>query len=116
MSGNHDDFGPRRVPWIVDDVVATPVYVDLAPFADLIATQRTNSRRNCVVMGGIASSAIHAPLACRIDAFSARNLEDLLWMPTPPCWKRAFRTIPHRMMRPTRTASSLPNVCVASGY
>src|SRR5262249_4730021 len=34
-------LGPHNVPLVVDDVVATPVNVDISPYADLIATSLT---------------------------------------------------------------------------
>lgn len=91
---------PRRVPLIVDDVVATPVNVDLGPYADLIATSLTKyPAGNSEVMGGALICNPRSPLHAELKALLRAQHEDLLWDADAAVLEARIRTFPHRMIR-----------------
>ncbi|MBE7499720.1 MAG: PLP-dependent transferase [Verrucomicrobiales bacterium] len=90
----------HRVPLVVDDVVATPLNVDLRPHADLIATSLTKYIVGTGdAMGGAVicnpRSPYHAALKPRVQA----GHEELLWGSEARVIEQQGRTFPERMRR-----------------
>lgn len=70
----------HRVPLVVDDVVATPVNVDLGRHADLIATSLTKFIVGTGdVMGGALVCNPRSPLYGELKSIVTAQHEDLLW-------------------------------------
>lgn len=91
---------PHRVPLIADDVVATPVNVDLGRFADLIATSLTKYvAGNCEVMGGALICNPRSPLHAELKALIRAQHEELLWSADAALLEQRVHAFPHRMMR-----------------
>jgi cystathionine gamma-synthase len=69
----------KGVPLVVDDVVATPVNVDVSGCADLIATSLTKYvAGTCDVMGGAAICNPHSPFHAGLRAALLAGHEELL--------------------------------------
>ncbi|HPC59109.1 MAG TPA: PLP-dependent transferase [Verrucomicrobiota bacterium] len=69
-----------RVPLVADDVVATPANVDLAPYADLVATSLTKFVVGTAeAMGGAVICNPRSPLHGELKAILREQHEDLLW-------------------------------------
>jgi cystathionine gamma-synthase len=91
---------PHRVPLIADDVVATPVNVDLGRFADLIATSLTKYvAGTCDVMGGALICNPRSPLHGELKAIVRAQHEELLWGADAALLEQRVHAFPHRMMR-----------------
>jgi cystathionine gamma-synthase len=70
----------QRVPLVADDVVATPINVDLSGHADLIATSLTKFFvGTCDAMGGALICNPKAPLYAELKPIVAAQHEELLW-------------------------------------
>lgn len=90
----------QRVPLIADDVVATPVNVDLGRHADLVATSLTKYAAGTGdVMGGALicnpRSALHAELKALVRA----QHEELLWGEDAAVLGRCLGDFAERMQR-----------------
>jgi cystathionine gamma-synthase len=90
----------HAVPLVADDVVATPVNVDLGRYADLIATSLTKYvAGTCDVMGGALicnpRSSLHSELS---DIVRAQH-EELLWGGDAVALEAQARNFPHRVLR-----------------
>jgi cystathionine gamma-synthase len=90
----------RRVPLVVDDVVATPVNVDLAPYADLIATSLTKFIVGTGdAMGGALICNPRSPLYAELKPLIRAQHEELLWREDAVVLERHAHTFPQRMRR-----------------
>jgi cystathionine gamma-synthase len=90
----------RRVPLVVDDVVATPVNVDLSPHADLIATSLTKFIVGTGdAMGGALICNPKSPLYAELKSIVAQQHEDLLWAEDAAVLSRHAASFPDRMRR-----------------
>jgi cystathionine gamma-synthase len=90
----------HRVPLVADDVVATPVNVDLGRFADLIATSLTKYvAGTCDVMGGALICNPCSPLHEELKAIVRTQHEELLWGADAVMLAERTRAFPHRMHR-----------------
>lgn len=88
------------VPLVADDVVATPVNVDLGGFADLIATSLTKyAAGTCNVMGGALICNPRSPRHCELKAIIEAQHEELLWGADAAVLDQRIQTFPHRMLR-----------------
>jgi cystathionine gamma-synthase len=94
----------RRIPLIVDDVVATPVNVDLAPHADLISTSLTKfivGTGNA--MGGALICNPRSPLYTELKPIVQAQHEELLWAEDAAVLAQQARSFPARMRRHNET-------------
>ena len=90
----------RGVPLIVDDVVATPINVDLTPFADLIVTSLTKFIVGSGdAMGGAVICNPTSPLYRELKAILKAQHEELLWPEDAAVLAHQVRTFPERMRR-----------------
>jgi cystathionine gamma-synthase len=90
--------GAKGVPLVADDVVATPVNVDLARCADLIATSLTKYvAGTCDVMGGAVICNPRSPLHAELSAGVRSEHEELLWCEDAVVLEDRARSFPHRM-------------------
>jgi cystathionine gamma-synthase len=90
----------RGVPLIVDDVVATPVNVDLTPFADLIVTSLTKFVVGSGdAMGGAVIGNPRSPLYRELKTILKAQHEELLWPEDAAVLARQALTFPERMRR-----------------
>jgi cystathionine gamma-synthase len=90
----------RHVPLIVDDVVATPVNVDLTPHADLIATSLTKFIVGTGdAMGGALICNPRSPLYSELKAIIQAQHEGLLWPEDAAVLADHARAFPERMRR-----------------
>ncbi len=90
----------RRVPLVADDVVATPVNVDLSQHADLIATSLTKYvAGTCDVMGGALICHPRSPFHAELKAIASAGHEELLWGEDAVVLESQARHFPHRMRR-----------------
>jgi cystathionine gamma-synthase len=90
----------QRVPLVADDVVATPVNVDLGRYADLVATSLTKYvAGTCDVMGGALICNPRAPLYAELKALVSSRHEELLWGADAALLAERARAFPHRMHR-----------------
>lgn len=88
------------VPLIADDVVASPVNVDLGRYADLIATSLTKYvAGTCDVMAGALICNPRSPLHAELKAIVQSQHEELLWGGDAAVLAEQARTFPHRMHR-----------------
>lgn len=88
------------VPLVADDVVATPVNVDLGRYADLIATSLTKYvAGTCDVMGGALICNPRSPLHAELRDIARGQHEDLLWDGDAVALEARIRSFPHRMLR-----------------
>ncbi len=70
----------RRVPLVVDDVVATPWNVNLEPYADLVATSLTKYAVGTGdAMGGALIANPRSPLYDELQPLIRAQHEELLW-------------------------------------
>jgi cystathionine gamma-synthase len=73
-------LGRHNVPLVVDDVVATPVNVDVSPYADLIATSLTKFFVGTGdAMGGALICNPRSPFYCELKPLVQDEHEELLW-------------------------------------
>jgi cystathionine gamma-synthase len=87
-----------HVPLIADDVIATPVNVDLRPYADLIATSLTKYVVGTGdAMGGALICNPHSPLYQELKPLVAEQHEELLWEEDARVLDTNARTFPERM-------------------
>jgi cystathionine gamma-synthase len=90
----------KGVPLVADDVVATPVNVDLSGCADLIATSLTKYvAGTCDVMGGAVICNPHSPFHADLRAALAAGYEELLWSEDAIVLAACARDFPERMRR-----------------
>jgi len=90
----------HQVPLVADDVVATPVNVDLGRYADLIATSLTKYVAGwCDVMGGAVICNPRSPFHAELKAHLTAGHEELLWGGDAMVLDERIRTFPHRMHR-----------------
>ncbi len=88
------------VPLIADDVVATPVNVDLSGHADLIATSLTKYIvGSAEAMGGAVICNPRSPLREELKGRLATGHEELLWGADARVLDRQARGFPERMAR-----------------
>lgn len=90
----------ERVPLVGDDVVATPVNVDLGPYADLIATSLTKYvAGTCDVMGGAVVCNPRSPMHTELKELVRGQHEELLWSADAIVLDSQALNFPHRMLR-----------------
>ncbi|MBI5396021.1 MAG: PLP-dependent transferase [Verrucomicrobia bacterium] len=90
----------HRVPLVADDVVATPVNVDLSDHADLIATSLTKYVvGTCNAMGGALICNPKSPLYAELKAIVRAQHEELLWGEDAAVLEAQTRSFPERMKR-----------------
>ncbi|MBI5384382.1 MAG: PLP-dependent transferase [Verrucomicrobia bacterium] len=90
----------QRIPLVADDVVATPVNVDLGRYADLIATSLTKYvAGTCDVMGGGLICNPRSDLYSELKAIVRSQHEELLWGEDAVVLTTQARNFPHRMLR-----------------
>lgn len=88
------------VPFVADDVVATPANVDLRGHADLIATSLTKFVAGSgAVMGGALICLPGSPHHAEIKAIIRGRHEELLWGADAAAIELGARTFPERMRR-----------------
>jgi cystathionine gamma-synthase len=88
------------VPLVADDVVATPVNVDLSEHAALIATSLTKYVVGTGdVMGGALICNPRSPLYEELKPIVAAQHEELLWWEDAVVLEREARGFPERMQR-----------------
>jgi cystathionine gamma-synthase len=88
------------IPLVADDVVASPVNVDLGRYADLTATSLTKYvAGTCDVMGGALICNPRSPLHAELKAIIQSQHEELLWGEDALVLDDRARTFPHRMHR-----------------
>lgn len=88
------------VPLVADDVVATPVNVDLRGHAALIATSLTKFVAGTGdVMGGALICNPHAPFYRELHTIVAAQHEELLWIEDAQVLEKQARGFPERMQR-----------------
>lgn len=88
----------HRIPFVADDVVATPVNVDLGRYADLIATSLTKYVAGTGdVMGGAVICNPRSPFHAELRTILARQHEELLWGADAEVLDKQARAFPHRM-------------------
>jgi cystathionine gamma-synthase len=86
------------VPFVADDVVATPVNVDLGAHADLIATSLTKYIvGSCDAMGGALICNPRSPYYGELRARVAAAHEELLWGDDAALIATQARTFPERV-------------------
>ena len=90
----------RHVPLVADDVVATPVNVDLSRYADLVATSLTKFIVGTgEAMGGALICNPHSPLYGELKAIVRAQHEELLWPDDAAVIEAQARDFPERMVR-----------------
>lgn len=88
----------QRVPLVVDDVVATPVNVDLSGYADLVATSLTKFMVGTGdAMGGALICNPKSPLYAELKAIVSDQHEELLWGEDASVLELQARSFPERM-------------------
>jgi cystathionine gamma-synthase len=86
------------VPLIADDVVATPLNVDLEPHADLIATSLTKYLVGSGdAMGGALICNPRSPYHAELKAIAVSLHEELLWRADAVVLEAEIRSFPERM-------------------
>ncbi len=94
----------QRVPLIADDVVATPVNVDLGGHGDLIATSLTKFIvGTCDVMGGALICNPRSPYYKELKPIARAQHEDLLGEDDVAILDAQARSFPERMKRHNET-------------
>jgi len=92
------------VPLVADDVVATPLNVDLAPHADLIATSLTKFIVGSGdAMGGALICNPNSPLYSELKPIVESQFEPLLWEQDAAVLAEHARSFPERMRRHNET-------------
>ena len=90
----------HRVPLVVDDVVATPVNVDLSRCADLVATSLTKFFVGTGdAMGGALVCNPRSPLYPELKPIITEQHEELLWGEDAAVLEKQVRGFPERMKR-----------------
>ena len=88
------------VPLVADDVVATPLNIDLRPYADLIATSLTKFIAGTGdVMGGAVICNPASPWHDELKRLLVRVHEELLWPGDATVLAREIGSFPERMRR-----------------
>ena len=88
----------NRVPLVVDDVVATPMNIDLSNHADLIATSLTKFIAGTGdVMGGALICNPKSPLHAELKTLISARHEELLWDEDAIVLEEQARGFPERM-------------------
>ena len=86
------------VPLVADDVVATPLNVDLTPHADLIATSLTKYFVGSGdAMGGALICNPRSPYYAELQAIAAALHEELLWVEDAAVLEAQIGSFPERM-------------------
>ena len=93
---------------VVDDTVATPVNVDITPWADLIVSSLTKSfcGGGDVMAGALVVNPVSRRYGALRDAARA-DFEDLLWEDDAAVLERRSRNFSARVHRATETATRL---------
>jgi cystathionine gamma-synthase len=90
----------QRVPLVADDVVATPINVDLSGYADLIATSLTKFIVGTgEAMGGALICNPKSPLYAELKPIVASQHEELLWGEDALVFEAQARGFAERMRR-----------------
>ncbi len=90
----------HRVPFVADDVVATPFNVDLSRHADLIATSLTKYIVGTGdAMGGALICHPRSPFHAELKAIIHAQHEELLWGADTAVFDAQARSFPERMRR-----------------
>jgi cystathionine gamma-synthase len=90
----------HRVPLVVDDVVATPINVDLSVYADLIATSLTKFIvGTCDAMGGALICNPKSPFYDELKSILRARHEELLWPADAEVLDQQASTFPERMKK-----------------
>jgi cystathionine gamma-synthase len=90
----------HRLPMVADDVVATPINVDLSAHADLIATSLTKFIVGTGdAMGGALICHPRSPLYAELKPILHAQHEELLWPEDAQVLDRQARGFPERMQR-----------------
>ena len=93
----------HRIPLVVDDVVATPVNVDLKAHADLIATSLTKFFVGAgTAMGGALICPPGSPQYAELKPLVAAQHEELLWHEDAAVLEAGGRDFTSRMTRHNR--------------
>lgn len=93
----------RGIPFVADDVVATPVNVDLAEHADLVATSLTKYVvGTCDAMGGALICNPRSPYHAELKRLVRARHEDLLWEGDARILEAQAGGFPERMRRHNR--------------
>ena len=93
----------HRVPLVADDVVATPINVDLSGHADLIATSLTKFIvGTCDAMGGALICNPKSPLYAELKPIVQAQHEELLWGEDAAVLDEHARGFPARMVEHNR--------------
>lgn len=97
-----------RVPLVADDVVSTPLNVDLGPHADLIATSLTKFIVGTGdAMGGALICNPKSPLYAELKPLVRSGHEELLWGEDAAVFDTQARTFPERMRRHNQNGALL---------
>lgn len=98
----------RAIPLVADDVVATPVNVDLAGHADLVATSLTKYFVGTAdAMGGALICHPGSPFHQELRGFVAMDHEELLWGDDAAVLLREGGSFPQRMEGHNRNGLSI---------
>lgn len=90
----------RKVPLVIDDVVATPYNIDLSRHADLIATSLTKFLAGTGdVMGGALVCNPRSPMYTELKHLAETQHEEMLWSDDASILDTQIRTFPDRMRR-----------------
>lgn len=88
------------VPLVADDVVATPLNVDLSPYADVVATSLTKYIVGTAdAMGGAVVCNPRSPFYARLKALLQAQHEEWLWGEDAAVIEKQARDFPARMER-----------------
>jgi cystathionine gamma-synthase len=94
----------QRVPLVVDDVVATPLNIDVSRHADLVATSLTKFIVGSGdAMGGALICNPRSPLHEELKAIVRNQHEELLWGEDAVVLEQHARNFPERMRRHNAT-------------
>ena len=106
MLGSADlsQIGPllrqKGVPLVIDDVVATPINIDLTPYADLITTSLTKyASGSGDVMGGALICVPASPLYTELKQLIHADYEDVLWYEDADVMAQRISSFSRRMKR-----------------
>ena len=98
----------RGIPLVADDVVATPLNVDLAGHADLVATSLTKYFVGTAeAMGGAVICQPGSPYYQELRGFVAVDHEELLWGDDAAVLLREGSSFPERMEHHNRNGLSI---------
>lgn len=88
------------IPFIADDVVATPLNVDLTPHADMIATSLTKYLVGTGdAMGGALICNPRSPYYTELKAIAVAQHEELLWIEDTVVLDQQIKSFPERMRK-----------------